>query len=120
MLTVRLSLVLVVVIGAGLFFWEPAISQGFAMGGVAGVLTFWILARRLEKFATMQPEKIQSDAIKGAFLRMVIYGLVLARAYYLDPETTYPLFAATGGIFIPRVVIYFVAFTGADLKQDEQ
>ena len=116
-MTVRISLVLVGIAAGACWWFEPDIGLGVAMGGMAGTAAFWMLARKVERFAGMTPDKVSSEAAKGMLLRMVVYGLALWRAWALDPETNLPLFAAVAGIFIPRAVIFFLAFTSLDLSQ---
>lgn len=119
LMTVRLSLMLLAVMALGAAAWERDIAIGLMMGGLSGVIAFWILARRVEKFAGASAAEIQSAAIKGMLLRMGVYGLALWRAYDLDPQSKLPLFAAVCGILVPRVVMYFLAFTSLDLKQKQ-
>ncbi len=119
LMTVRISLVILGILAAIAAAWDRDIALGLGMGGLAGVIAFWILARRVEKFADMSAAQIQSAAIKGMLLRMVVYGLALWRAYTIDPQSNLPLFAAVGGLLIPRVVMYFLAFTSLDLRQKQ-
>ncbi len=93
--------------------------MGFAFGGVGGTLAFWILAVRAEKLASLPPDKVQSWAFQWTFVRLLIYALVLYRAYRLDQESLYGLFAAVAGLFIIRIVMIFVALTGLDLEKSK-
>ncbi|MBI1318729.1 MAG: hypothetical protein GC168_07245 [Candidatus Hydrogenedens sp.] len=115
LMVVRWSLVLVALAAAGCYLWEKKVGLGLAMGGLGGVLAFWILARRVEKFAQVTPAQVHSEAVKGMVLRMAVYGVVLWRAWSLDPVGRLPLFAAVAGILIPRLVLYFLALTNIDL-----
>ena len=115
-LSILATIVLTVLVWA---LWGRTIGLGLAMGGLGGTLAFWLLALRAEKLATLPPDKVQSWALQYTFFRLLIYALVLYRAYSLDPEFMHGLFAAAGGLFIVRLAIIFLAFTGLDLK-DEQ
>jgi hypothetical protein len=115
MMTVRLSLLLTAAAAAAVYYWDPQSAQGLLMGGIGGTLAFWILARRVEKFAGMSAAEVHSAAVKGMVLRMAVYGAVLWRAWLLNPDSRMPLFAAVAGIMIPRAVVYFLAFTSIDL-----
>jgi len=90
-------------------------AHGVLLGGIAGTLGFWIMARRLEKFATVRPEKVQSAALTGTFLRLLLYGIVLYRAYTLDPETMRGLIGAVAGILVIRFVAVFMGVFGVGL-----
>jgi len=118
-MTVRISLALVLAATVACAAWSWPLAQGMALGGIAGTLGFWMLARRVQKFASLEPAQLNSEIAKGMLLRMVVYGLALWRAWSLDPETYHPLLAAVAGIFIPRLVIYFLAFTSLDLSQEK-
>ena len=117
LLTVKASLVLVALAAGAAFFFDRVVAQGFLLGGLAGVLAFWMLARSVEKFASIPKQKLQSYSFRLTLVRMVIYALVLYRAYSLDRESMHGLLAAVAGLLITRFVIIILAFTGHDLKQ---
>lgn len=118
LMTVKASLILVGLAGGAAYFFDAVVGQGFLLGGLAGVLAFWMMARSVEKFASIPKHKLQSYAFRLTLVRMVIYALVLYRAYTLDRESLYGLLAAVAGLLTTRVVVIFLAFTGRDLKQD--
>lgn len=120
LMTVRLSLIATGIAAIGLYLWgdRPA-AMGMLLGGIGGTLAFWLMATRVEKLATIPKESIQLAAYRWTFFRLIIYGLVLYRAYTLDPDEYHGLFAAFGGLLLHRAILIFVAITGLDLKQKE-
>lgn len=120
LMTVKLSLILIVLAAGSALVFDWIVAQGFLLGGLAGVIAFWILARTVEKFASIPKEKLQSYSFRLTLVRLVIYALVLYRAYTLDEETWHGLLAAVAGLLITRVVIIFLAITGHDLKQGKE
>jgi len=120
LLIVRLSIALTLATGAAAYFLiSDAAGIGLLLGGLGATLAFWIMATRVEKLATIPKEKIQSSAFRWTFVRLLIYGLVLYRAYLLDSEHLHGLLAALGGLFLHRAVLIGVALTGADLRQED-
>lgn len=95
------------------------VAQGIAMGGIAGILAFWLFALRMEKFAARGTGSMEAFTLRWAFIRLAIYAAVLVRALYLDMEQFTALLGAVGGLFIIRIVLVILAFTGLDLKQEE-
>lgn len=95
------------------------IGMGLLYGGLAGTVTFWILAYRVQKFAEQDPHAIQSEVYRWTFVRLVIYGVALYRAYTLDTITYHGLFAALAGLFIIRLVLTVLAVTGWDKKRGD-
>jgi len=93
------------------------VAQGLLLGGLSGTLAFWLLARNLEKVATQGVQNLPLQAARWTVVRMVIYGLALGRAYFLDRETYHGLIAAVVGLFVIRGVMIFLAFTGWDLEK---
>lgn len=109
------------VLAAGIaFIFDRVVAQGILLGGFAGVLPFWIMAFRLEKLASNAPDIIELFSFRWSFFRLLIYALALGRAYFLDPETAHGLIAAVGGLFVLRVVLIFLAFTGLDLPANKR
>lgn len=110
---VRLALVVTVGMAAVAYgLVDRAAAQGVLLGGLAGVLGFWIMALRLEKLATLPPEKVHLAALTGTFFRLLLYGVVLYRAYTLDSENLHGLLGAVAGILVIRFVAVFMGFTG--------
>lgn len=113
---VRIALALTALGAAATFLLSRAAAQGVLMGGIAGVLGFWIIAVRLEKLAKLGGEKVNFAVLTWTTLRFALYGVVLYRAFTLDRETMHGLLGAAGGLFIIRFVLMFMGFTGIDLK----
>lgn len=112
---VRLALLLTAIAAAIAYWWDPVIGQGLLMGGLAGILGFWIIAVRIEKLARLQPEKVNFSALTWTGFRLLLYGAVLYRAYTLDTSEMHGLLGALAGILIIRFVLVFLGITGADL-----
>ena len=117
LLAVRIALLLTVVVGAIAYALDPVVAHGWVMGGVAGVLAFWIVATRMERLATDEKVSVYSVPVWWTFMRLAFYALVLARAYTLDRETFRGLFAAAAGLFVIRMTVVFLGLTGIDLKK---
>ena len=121
LMAVGISLAILLPAALGVFFvFDAVVAQGLLLGGFAGMLAFWLLAVRLEKFASLPANKVQSTAIKWTFIRLAIYALALGQAFYIDPERKYGLLAGVAGLFTIRLVMIFLALTGLDLKTGEK
>ena len=120
LMAVRIGVLLTVVAAAVAYLWDKIVAQGLLLGGVAGVLMFWVLARRLEKLATASEGKVYSLSVGWRLVELFIYAAVLGRAYALDRVSLRGLLAAVGGLFIIRLVTVFLGFTGLDLKREEK
>jgi len=117
---VQLSLLLTAVGGGAAYaFFGYAAAQGVLMGGIAGVLGFWILAVRIEKFAALGAGKVKWVTYRWTAARLILYALVLVKGYSLDRERLSGLIGAVGGIFIIQIVLIFLGVTGFDLKRKE-
>jgi len=114
---VRIAVAATVVGALALLALSRAAAQGFAMGGLAGIITHWLMARQLERLATRQSAGLQSAVLGVSFVRLAIYGVVLARAHYIDPETHHGLLAAAAGVFVMTAVLIVLGITGLDLKK---
>ncbi len=95
-------------------------TLGLLLGAVAGILGFWVPARRLEKFASASEGRVYSLPFWWRVLEFALYILVLTRAYYLDRVTLRGFLAAVVGLFIVRLVTVVVGLTGLDLKQKDK
>lgn len=120
LMTVRLSLLITAVAGFALLPFNRPAGLGVLLGGIAGVLGFWLMAVRLEKVATRPAEKVKLFAYRWTAIRMAIYALALYRAYTLDRERLHGLLGAVGGLLIIRVVLIVVGLTGFDLKRQKK
>jgi hypothetical protein len=116
-MAVRLALLATAAGSAGLFFLDRAAAQGLVMGGIAGVLTFWIEARRVEKVAIGGGGQVKFAPLAWTALRFALFGAVLIRAYFLDRDRMLGLLGAIAGIFVIRFVTVFLGITGLDLKR---
>ena len=114
LLAVRLALLGTFLITVPSWFYDPRMAQGVLLGGIAGVLGFWIIAVRLEKIVHVKPEKVQFAALTWSAYRFALYGAVLYKTFTLDRETYHGLIGGLIGIMIIRAVLVFVAVTGMD------
>jgi len=114
-MAVRLSMILTVILSAGFYTWDPNAAQGAMLGGIAGILGFWIIAIRLEKLAGKTPSKVQFAALTWSVYRFALYGVVLYRAYTLDKVEWHGLIGALVGIMMIRFVLVFLGVTGYDM-----
>jgi ATP synthase I chain len=111
---VRLSLILTALLAGGFYTWDPIAAQGALLGGIAGILGFWIIAIRLEKLANKTPSKVQFAALTWSAYRFALYGAVLYRSYTLDRVEWHGLIGALVGIMMIRFVLVFLGVTGFD------
>ena len=115
---VRLSLLVTIVIAASAYILVDAdAAQGVLIGGIAGVLGFWIIGVRLEKLATMAPGKIHFAALTWTSLRFLLYGAALIRAYMIDREELHGLLGAVAGILVIHFVMIFMGLTGIEMPR---
>ncbi len=113
---VRLSLLVTMVMAtAACLFVDGAAAQGVLLGGVAGVLGFWIMGVRLEKLANIAPGKIYFSALTWTSLRFLLYGAALTRAYMIDREELHGLLGAVAGILVIHFVMIFMGLTGIEM-----
>lgn len=119
LMAVQLALTLTVAAAGVAFLFDKTVALGLLMGGVAGVVAFWIVAVRVERLATGPKRGVYLPAARWSFIRLVIYAVTLWRAYVLDRETMRGLFAGAVGLLIIRLVVVFLGLTGLDLKQGE-
>lgn len=97
-----------------------AASIGLLLGGLAGVLVFWVTARRVEKVAQQGTDMISSVPLTWRFAGLLVYAIVLARAYTLDREGLSGLIAAAVGLFMIRIAAIVLGVTGLDLPGEEE
>lgn len=119
LMAVRLGLVLTLVAAAVAFPFSVLVAKGIAMGALAGILAFWLFALRMEKVAG-RGGSIEGMAVTWTFIRLAIYAAVLVRALFMDQEQYTAMLGAVGGLFIIRIVLVFLAFTGMDLQPEEE
>ncbi len=114
LMAVRLSMTIVIVCAVIAYTFDPIAAQGVLLGGIAGVLGFWVIAVRLEKVAREKPEKVQYAALTWSFYRYALYGIVLYKAFALDRTSYHGLLGALVGIFAIRFVLMYLAITARD------
>lgn len=112
---VRYSLIVTSLAALIAYPFSPIVTQGLLLGGIAGIIGFWMMARGLAKLATVPSGKVQFAVLTWSLYRFALYGAVLFKAYTLDDETYHGMAAAVAGILIVRLVLMFLGFTGIDL-----
>ncbi|MBX3176712.1 MAG: ATP synthase subunit I [Candidatus Hydrogenedentes bacterium] len=112
--TVKYTLLLTVIGAAALWPLNIPAAKGLLMGGIAGVLGFWINAFAVQKLASSDPDKITFTAVKWTFVRLFFYALAIYRSYTLDTERYYGMIAAVLGVFLVKFVMITVAFANLD------
>lgn len=114
LMAVRLSMIIVMILFALALLIDRVTAQGVLIGGIAGILGFWVIAIRLEKVAREKPSKVQYATLTWSFYRYGLYGLVLYKAFTLDKETYHGLLGALVGIYVIQLVLRYLAITGRD------
>ena len=115
---VRLSLFITIVIAVAAYVLvDAAAAQGVLLGGIAGVLGFWIIGVRLEKLANIAPGKVHFAALTWTSLRFLLYGAALVRAYMIDREDLHGLLGAVAGILVIHFVMVFMGLTGMEMPR---
>lgn len=118
-LAVRYALMTIGVAAIIGYRFNPVIAHGILLGGLAGVLGFWLMARRVEKFASIPASQVKFEVYRGTFVRLILYAVVLWKAYSLDPETMAGFLSAAGGILAIRVVTVVLGITSIDLRKGQ-
>ena len=116
---VRFALVLIAVLAVAAWFVSKAAVQGLLLGGLGGLLGFWIIAVRFEKLANMAPGQVKFAALTWTSFRFLLYGVVLYRAYTLDSDHLHGLVSALVGLLVIRFVLIFMGVTGMALTNPE-
>lgn len=116
---IAMALTLLAAVTAYPLFGRAA-SIGMLLGGLAGVLVFWVTARRLEKVAHQQENVLSSVPVAWRMASLFVYALVLVRGYTLDREGFSGLIAAAAGLFLIRVAVVLLGLTGLDLPEEEE
>ena len=115
---VRLSLLVTIVMAAMAYvFVDAAAAQGVLLGGLAGILGFWIIAVRLEKLATIARGKVHFAALTWTSLRFLLYGAALIRAYMIDREELHGMLGSVAGILVIHFVMIFMGLTGLEMPR---
>jgi hypothetical protein len=113
---VGLALLITLLVAGVTFPFHRIAAHGVLLGGFTGVLGFWIIAVRLQKLALKPQQNVKFAALTMTGWRFALYGVVLYRAYRLDPEEYTALLGAMGGIMVIRFVLIYLGLTGIDLK----
>lgn len=119
LMAVRLALALTAVAAAVAYPFGMAAVQGVGLGGLTGILAFWLFAYHLEK-TVAKGKDLDGLVMSWSYVRMGLYAAALVRGYFLDKEHFTGLFAAMAGLFVIRIALVFLAFTGLDLKPQEK
>ena len=120
-LSVRIALALTLLAAVAIYpLFGRSASVGLLMGGLAGVLVFWITARQVEKFAIQSNNAVYSLPVKWRLIGLVVYVAVLLRGYTLDREGFTGLFAAAAGLLIIRLTLVILGVFGLDLPKEEE
>lgn len=85
--------------------WDPATAKGIAVGGVAGAIGFWMMARSASALTAIPKDEIPYMIYRWTFVRVMFYAIALLFAYRIDPVGRNALLGAAGGLFIARVVM---------------
>ncbi len=119
LMTVRLSLLLTFVAAAVAYPLNTVVMHGILLGGIGGIVEFWLSARRLARLAQHGDGERKVALVGWSVVRMGLYGLVLVKAYTLDQSSLYGFLSAAAALFIVRAVVVFLGVTGLDLRQGE-
>ena len=115
-MAVWFSLIIVGILTLAAYFYDPITAQGVMLGGIGGILGFWIIAVRLEKIVQINPGKVKYAALTWSGMRYGLYGAVLYKAFTLDRETYHGLVGALIGIMVIRFMLVFIGTFGLDQK----
>lgn len=111
---VRSSLLATLGCGAVLLLLDPVLAKGLVLGGLARTLTFWIMARDVVQVENLSASRLKFRIQIGFALRMLVYTLVLVKAYSWDTEHVHGFFAAAAGLMIVCLMIAIAVVTGRD------
>jgi len=117
LITVRVSLLVTGLLAVAGLLLSRAAAHGVLLGGISSVLVFWIRARRLE-FANADSNHLQLAVYIFAAARFLVYGLILYRSYWLDPEHYYGFIGAAVGILVVHVVLVALGLTRFSVDSD--
>lgn len=112
----RYCIALLAVTATAAWFWDRVAAQGVLLGGLAGLIGFWMMARSVEKLAIRAPEKLQFALLKWTAVRMGLYAAAFIRAFTLDREEFHGLLGAVAGFLVIRIVLMYLGLTGRDLQ----
>lgn len=108
---VRICSFLILLLAAGAWSWDEAAGQGVLLGGGAGLIGFWLMARAVEQIAINKPEKLRIAVMRWTVFRMGLYGAAFVTAFGLDREQTHGLLGAVVGFLAIRAVLTYLGLT---------
>ena len=120
LMAVRLALGLTTVVALVAYAFSAMLAKGILLGGIAGVLVFWLQALNVEKLASAPKSKVRYRPYVSTFIGFAIYALALGRALTWDKEFFRSLYGAIAGLFSIKIVILFLGITGFDLKTEDE
>lgn len=103
------TLLLTPIVAGVAWRWDPPAARGIAIGGIAGALGFWMMARNARTLTSIPKEEIPFRVYRWTFARIILYAMALFSAYLIDPVGRNALLGAAGGLFIARVVMLVTA-----------
>lgn len=110
--TARLTLLLTAVCAGCALWYGVAVAVSVVLGGIAGVVGFSVLAKRVEELARSGRPAGTLFSLKGTLLRVLFYGGALVGGLMLDWPRLYGLIGATVGILLSRPAMVVAAFVG--------
>ena len=116
LIVVRIALLVMAVAAAVAYAIDLAVMKGLLLGGLSGIVMFWIIAVRMEKLSLRTEGRTMGPPLTWRMIELAVYVASLYRAYLLDPERLYAFFAAAGGLFIIRGAVFVVGLTSLDMK----
>ena len=118
---VRISLALTLIAAIALYpLFGRTASVGMLLGGIAGAVVFWIMARQVEKLAIQFENGVYSVPVKWRIAGLAVYAAVLIRGYTMDKEHFVGLFTVAAGLFMIRLAVVILGITGLDLPKEEE
>ena len=119
-MVVRIALLVTAVAAALAYAVDLAVMKGLLLGGLSGILMFWIIAVRMEKLSLRTEGRAMGPPVTWRMIELAVYLAALYRAYLLDPERLYAFFAAAGGLFIIRGAVFFIGLTSLDMPRRDE
>ena len=117
---VRLAIPAVLLLAGAAWLIDAKVAYGLAIGGISGVLGFWLLAVQMTKYAGASVKQVHRRMALWRGMELLLFAAALYRAYLMDTTTLKAFVAAAAGLFIIRIVVAVVGIFGLDLKADEE
>jgi len=99
-----LGAVVLAMCGVGTAWFDTVAAVGLVLGGLAGLLGFWLLASRVERLRGRVPARPGRFWFVWTTVRLGLYAAVLLGGWRLDPERLYALMAAAIGLVLMQPV----------------